>query len=109
MDNREIDKLIAEKVMGWFPLTDANRMNWWAPSVEELPIWLKLQKNFRPSTDIKDAWLVVEKFEYHKVENDAGWYYCTLANHNTKFFDGDDDKAPIAICKAALKAVGVEV
>jgi len=118
VDNREIDKLIAEKVMGWFSLTDANHMEWWAPTVEEFPIWLKSQRDFRPSTDIKDAWLVVEllqaRYEFVEIHIEQGKTNVTISE---RFFNGYlkdryqgyEDSTPMAICKAALKAVGVEV
>ncbi|MEK5176902.1 hypothetical protein NST63_27545 [Heyndrickxia sp. FSL W8-0496] len=111
MDNREIDKLVAEKVMGWYSCTDANGNKWWAPSAEEFPIWLKPQKGFEPSTNIKDAWLVVEKLDFDvkvtKYENSAGYQCHVFIPSNVQMVF--DKTAPLAICKAALHAVGIEV
>lgn len=103
MDIKLIDKLIAEKVMGW-KISDKYPFDGhgWCIAFDE-----KI-KRFLPTEYIEDAWLVAHKFQYHKIEMDAGHYYCTLAN-NGPFFDGDGETAPMAICLAALKAVGVEV
>jgi hypothetical protein len=105
MNLREIDRLVATKVLqleeGECPITDR-------------PVWLLNggyfadQEDFRPSEDIFIAWQVIEKFEYHKIEKDAGFYYCTVRNTD-EFFEGVAETAELAICLAALKAVGVEV
>jgi hypothetical protein len=98
----EIDKLVAEKVMGW----EISSMTDGFVAVTEHEI-LTIGEHFTPSTKIEDAFLVVQKFDYHLLERDAGHYYCTVCNE--KYIDGDGDTAPMAICLAALKAFGVEV
>lgn len=125
MDNREIDALVAEKVMGlipcdkWTPINlgsaggpallkncqhdncyPATRLNDWVGGCPEY------------STDIAAAWQVVERFTQK-------WKYVfKLQNHYSFNFDtyeatlngygGSANTAPMAICLAALKAVGHE-
>jgi hypothetical protein len=88
---RERDELIATKVMGW--------ENPWQP--------------FQPSTDIADAWQVVEKFEPHQItksktgfsHSDNKYRAIVGKNQNVAYAN----TAPEAICKAALLAAGVEI
>jgi hypothetical protein len=82
----EIDRLVAEKVMGW-ELCD---YGFWETEVGPLDS----ETEFNPSTDISDAWLVLEKSGFHGEVGDIG---------------GDANSFPMAICLAALKAVGIEV
>lgn len=89
MENREIDKLIAEKVMGW----------------ETEPFG-----PFFPSTNIQDAWSVVEKLNFDvKVTKykDSGYQCHVFIPSNVQMVFAES--APMAICKAALKAVGIEI
>jgi Phage ABA sandwich domain len=95
---RDIDRLVAEEVM---------RYNLSGLSHLTTPYF---------STNIADAWRVVEKLI------DEG-YDINVYNHNKEFnveinieeddkhlwFYGEADSAPLAICLAALEVVGVEV
>jgi hypothetical protein len=102
---RELDALVAEKVMGCLSgvsvLDDGRHCLWinrhW---VDLLPY----------STDIAAAWEVVEKLTR------SGWYFELRApNYLASFFRGIDSHcesieaptAPHAICLAALKACDV--
>ncbi|GAB7387388.1 hypothetical protein BSNK01_12240 [Bacillaceae bacterium] len=112
---RELDALVAEKVMGWtyrkLPTLDEGA---WVIEEKEPVIW---ESRWKPSIRIKDAWLVVEKmidsgFDLHL---DADWkngvyYYCEFSNliGGLGVFGHEAETAPLAICLAALKAVGVE-
>jgi hypothetical protein len=105
---RELDALVAEKVMGYRQAEDGS---WFLPGIStgfglwELPEY---------STSIADAWLVVEKLKLFKgfclrQRNDGMWDSVRYG----KWADGFDDQivvgkttAPHAICLAALKAVG---
>lgn len=91
---RELDALVAEKVMGWVPGAGFERDTYWAFS-----------------TDIGQAWLVVERLATD------GWSYQIMGNklgaYVVKFTRGDRDEglivseprpAPLAICLAALRA-----
>jgi hypothetical protein len=99
---RDLDALIAKKVMGWEFLEGSVQSFALSPY----------------STDIGNAWLVVEK-----LRADAG-YYVTITAPSTGnggkdwavrfgnedvMFVGEANNAPMAICLAALKAVGAEV
>ena len=113
---RELDALIAEKVMGWkrgsfFGIDDDDR--WWLYLGNGK--WQQQGfggKGFCPSTRIADAWLVVEKLGknfdvsrcrvYQEIE---AWFW-EASFHNGP--DAEADTAPLAICLAALKAVAHE-
>lgn len=51
---RELDALVAEKVMGWDDSGDGEWRNEFDRPIESIRLW-------RPSTDISAAWEVVEK------------------------------------------------
>lgn len=106
---RELDALVAEKVMGWIPSTSPRAERPWqmAPSgsgpgsMSHVPHY---------STDIADAWLIVERFNTrapdlfarfaeHLYEDDGTHRYCQL-------LDVPAYEAAYRICLAALRAVG---
>jgi hypothetical protein len=120
MNLRKIDRLVAEKV-----LKQETRIKWVVTqkkyeykfyNVNGDEIWLPLPKY---STDIKDAWQVVEKlrdrYVYIDLTNNDDLYCCELMEQDweneSRYFTyyADAETAPLAICLAALKAVGVEV
>jgi|SRR3990170_898451 len=102
---RELDVLIAEKVMEWKYISGA-----------------RIRDGFdtpRFSTDISAAWEVVEKFDYlylfrldHPIEDYAGrigrWeaklVFKEKRGVDKRFYYALADTAPLAICRAALKA-----
>jgi competence transcription factor ComK len=105
---RELDALIAEKVMGWKRKT-IKLVN----MVEEQDVLIdpRLKTYSQPphySTNIADAWLVVEKFPQIDIcmsKVDDKWNcFIEFADHMAIA-----ETAPLAICLAALKACGVEV
>ena len=87
---REMDALIAEQFTN-FKHYDGRW--WWQEGfLDELPDY---------STDIGDAWKVVEKFYNHCMLNNVhGVWECYLPNG-----EGKSKSAPLAICRAALLAV----
>ncbi len=109
---REIDALVARHVMGWtyktFPDGACPLVKHWYCGEQYV-----LMKSF--STSISDAWQVVEKLviegKVFIVKGDglrAGDYalkWTVLCDNQPRT---DADTAPLAICLAALKAVGVE-
>lgn len=116
---RELDALVAEKVMGWHIVTDFDlrppEKHWNnAKGYVCLVAGNKLNdgremKGFSPSTDIADAWKVVEKMRERGLD-----VYLRFVSTWTAEFDSvsgdvngfaDADTAPLAICLAALKAV----
>lgn len=132
---RELDALIAEKVMGWKRMTyaQANPGNKHYAADERLTwTWFDSNDNetkravdsdcvdcgtdflaWSPSTDIKDAWEVVEKLRMTLTPtHDGGWIAQTRYRYREPDlltpFDAKAPTAPHAICLAALEAVGHE-
>ena len=120
---RELDALIAEKVMGLI----AYKVQLTAPPPRVRTID-ELQRVGSPlshySTDIAAAWEVVQKLgrwrgfdfmlvmpdleqTFHLHTYEAGWYEATNDGPERRVV-GDADTAPLAICLAALKAVSQE-
>jgi hypothetical protein len=100
---RELDALVAEKVMGAKP--------WIAPG--HGPTALNPP---RYSTDIGAAWAVVEKLSREvgsvEVKTHRRWmgWTCDVRPPDGKKADGfSETSAAHAICLAALRAVGAEV
>jgi hypothetical protein len=100
---REMDALVAEKVMGW-------RLH------PHKTHWMTNNNNFRrigtflPSDDISAAWEVVEKMKekgrlYLIVSDDIGYKAEILLNDPVPMATAQCDTAPLAICRAALLAV----
>jgi len=118
--SRELDALVAEKVMGWTPPTHDPKHTF---SYREL--WTDEHGDFcqlpRFTERIDDAWMVVEKMaegmdgpiinlawcENPDIEGWYGWV-CDMKGVGV-WQAAAADTAPLAICKAALKAKGVEV
>lgn len=98
---RELDALVAEKVMG----------------VTFKKEWLHISDTCpRYSTSIEAAWQVVKKMkEQYAIEIHirGGAYGCNVeaGDEVTSYFvaTSEADTAPLAICLASLKAVGYEV
>lgn len=109
---RELDALVAEKVMGLTSSeVEIHRQFWLDGCFSNLPHY---------STDIAAAWEVVEKLTSKKQPH-FQLSLCDSYTENPKWcaeFDLDRpfkrviakaETAPHAICLAALKAVGVEI
>lgn len=114
---RELDALIAEKVMGWAPVHDGLNFRWADGGDYEKRH--RYVCDWSPSTDIAAAWQVVERMD------SLGWYltidrlssgervrfwrceWMRYTEENEKCGDcwEDADTAPLAICRAALEAV----
>jgi len=107
---RELDALVAEKVMGQkLPL---------GPSEEARSVgpWFHGEGAVCPSysTDIAAAWQVVEKFQQTGLAVFSFWtgqypgytanLNCETADGKWRYFTADADTAPLAICRAALLA-----
>jgi len=127
---RELDALIAEKVMGY-------EVGWGIQSVSG---GIRTRKNPQAlhahadgevvrvdlphySTQIADAWLVVERFRRGTEPVDVACCvdlhisdWCTVPDCFVKIYspalapvDAHANEMPLAICLAALKAVGVDI
>lgn len=115
----ELDKLVAEKVMGWN--TSMRQCDGWNYHDDSYPN--SDSRIFAPSTDIAHAWDVLEEMRHRHV-------YLDVIQTNNGFMVGDgsenyaDDEgftegkliniglaetAPHAICIASIRACGVEV
>ncbi|MCI3922455.1 hypothetical protein MO973_19670 [Paenibacillus sp. TRM 82003] len=105
---RELDALVARKVMGW--------MQAWSPS-GKCEAWFEQQDDgsmrgihdlgWNPSKSISATWEVAEKFETIDVKRfvtDKGLWFCGITENN-KWYRSFAPTAPEAICKAALLAV----
>ena len=137
---RELDALVAEKVMGWkrrrivecypgmvgVPLDDPRLDDYWWTSdnrptneiardegggaVGECNECGKVYGAGSPSTDIAAAWTVVEKLrgcdQWPEIGATGRSWYCEFEGEPGVIVEGFGDTAPLAICRAALKAVG---
>lgn len=117
MDNRQIDALVAEKVMGLIsgPIVEiigGKAVNGRGDSVI-LPYY---------SEEIKAAWQVVTKLESRycvtiSTPSVGNKYHCSIGLKTDEFieknfppsFSAWGESAPLTICLAALKAAGVEI
>lgn len=107
---RAIDALVAEKVMGWtWVRRDSGYHHYRTPS--SLVVY---DTEWAPTENIADAWRVIEKLDAYLFDitqhnrwqvgvcRKLGW----RANE-TRYVSADT--APLAVCLAALKALGVEL
>lgn len=119
MDNRDIDKLVAEKVMGWkVKSIQTSERSWqdaWRNEDEKIMAWYR---EWKPSTDISSAWQVFEWLEAHGVvsvssadDNGKGCTFIPYVFRGQGLRDVSVSASchPRAICLVALRAVGVEV
>lgn len=120
--SRTLDALVAERVMRWTK-ADREGMGWgsgpvvWYTNDEESPTF----QGFEPTSDIGDVWKVVAKM--NERPRNISLTHSPFTDKWTALFmsfrepDGSfvvgvsgeacDKEAPLAICLAALRAVGV--
>lgn len=121
---RALDALVAENVMGWVMARRTDDGTWadWGsapnkPPKENSLAWMCAVPHY--STDITAAWTVIERLIAQKL-----WTQFTLIEHEGQWkvwdyhFGPEEDKyqdylaaaptAPLAICLAALQAVGTQ-
>lgn len=124
MNNKEIDRLIAENVMGWVQGTCNGDPMLIPPeylkTIDELKFVLQPSEDyyltsFHPTTDIRDAWEVVEKMKpnifnlkWSEYRDRSEEWECSFTTHHSTI-SVYSNTSPRAICLAALKAVSVEV
>lgn len=127
---RDLDELIAEKVMGWkrisyeqlYPSQVGRKefsMYWYDSNNKETRLaedcndYYQPEEAWSPSTDIASAWQVIERIKSTAGDRvtfrleyiDSVWSY-GYENLNTDIFDCiEADTAPLAICLLALKAL----
>lgn len=122
MTNREIDALIAEKVMGW---QNSNSLDVEDRTYTKDGEHVMYVDDFRPTESISDAWIVVERFAKDgkslRVEYNSNFNEWICSNQSDEsiplngwsfedeLFSQYQATAPLAICLVALKAVGITV
>lgn len=123
MNNRELNILIAEKVMGWKYRTTRNPFDYSGKDktiydvvdVKRVGVYTETRSLPEFSTDITAAWQVIEKMKksgWHISIQLTGrdwdvWYAGKgISQDDTRTWDGS---APKAICLATLKAVRILV
>jgi hypothetical protein len=120
MDLREIDRLVAEKVMGWSIYKEKSGFEWYAVVEDGKFKFIRSVETFEPTKDIRDAWKVVEKLRERRIfslydawDEDDNKIFCANFEYNDTYhvvdYKGYAGTATLAICLAALKSVGVEV
>ena len=109
---RELDALVAEKVMGWVDYdTDTES---WRIGESDLGTHWRPVEGARFSKDIAAAWEVVgymrakDEWAFSLGTDTDGDWDATFWEGDT-FHDATADTAPHTICLAALKAIGAEV
>lgn len=111
--NREMDALVAEKVMGLEVLSPANSL----PDDDRVrprgstKKWLTCEPLPHYSTDIAAAWQIVERFRFFVVPwgNPSGgeWAVADCRDeHLALHILASAESAPLAICRTALTVVG---
>jgi Phage ABA sandwich domain len=126
---RDLDALIAEKVMGWKWCASPNTFKpgrpwrrWLAEPYRNMPVWdgvteMPIDGLFDEesnvlyySTDIAAAWEVVEKMKQRGfgfwVAGDECWFQHPFAPLNRT--SATSTSIPLAICRAALKAISAQ-
>lgn len=116
---RDLDALVAEKVMGWSELKTGLivETGWDLYGKDSTGDGDFLVPEY--STDIAAAWDITEKMRHIKCKQDKfatftvmqteEGYWAGYTWHEVSYDDASGHTAPHAICLAALKAVGVEV
>ncbi len=110
---REMDALVAEKVMGW---NLSLSKDIWCKDGE----CLRDTDDWSPSIDIAAAWELVEKFAHNHRNNLAvemgfshfslvaypgGEWFCSLGLNDCVAHSAKAETAPLVICRASLIAI----
>jgi hypothetical protein len=123
----ELDALIAKDIMEWRQIDPPSDLwfadrNWrgladdvyWIEETEVKHADINGYRRFQPSTDIKAAWEIVEKFAHtSNMQFSHFWisaypdnhWNCSIGEVNKPLIDVQAYTAPLAICQAALLAV----
>lgn len=107
----KLDHLAAEKIMGWF-LTDYGA---WVTVTRSTTnkgddIFHHYKVDYQPTRNIAQAWELLEKlglnrYRLYKHSKD----FQLVIQTKSDFFEAQAETASLAITKACLKAVGVDV
>jgi Phage ABA sandwich domain len=106
MNLREIDRLVAEKVMGWIPQAEIGEKILYV-----LQDGTHIALDWKPSSKIAHAWDILDQFRDYEFGGtpSKNKYYCNFKKDGNWFSAESSVSQEHAICLAALKAVGVEV
>lgn len=106
---REMDELIATKIMGLFVLRDFQGERIIVELIQgdpESSFREYLQKpELHYSTDIRAAWELMEKYSFAIWKNGDSWAVGNTFDEQGFLQDAEAPSAPLAICRAALLAV----
>jgi hypothetical protein len=121
MDSRGLDALVAEKVMGWtvaydklngYDVEDGEGAIGFPPGEEIIPNVSVPYAIEDYSTDIRDAWRVVEKMRADGYGADINvrddYMECDFWRGNHTDGVASADTVPEAICLAALRAKDID-
>lgn len=108
---REIDRLVAERVMGWTNVSVEGTRFGTTPEGKVHAIVPQY------STDMSAAWKVVERLRLLGYQGGIDWatesgYECAFGSSPIPPYEGQSfstETAPLAICLAALKVMEVSV
>ena len=117
---KEVDTLVAEKLMGWHSAhNEAYPLQWTTPT--GLVTWEHTSYGaFKPSSDIATAWELLEKMRlkyghvvvawhpFDAIPDGEGGDYAVYSHWSCyieEVGEATADTAPLAICLAALKSV----
>jgi Phage ABA sandwich domain len=103
MNLREIDRLVAEKVMGW----KLCKYGFWETEFGDLDS----ETEWNPTESLDDAWVILDQFDDYELYGSPfkNEYRCKVKKDDKWFSAESSESSALAICLAALKAVGVEV
>ena len=100
MTKEEINRRIAEEVMGWtFRRLATMNLEYWEGASEMLRV-----QDWNPCERIDHAWMVVEKFDGFKIEKLNNAYACRIHGRQVGEWDKWYATAQMAICLASLEA-----
>lgn len=107
---RELDALVAEKVMGWKRELTPSGCLWFSFSGHPLANAIKGPDCPPYSIDIAAAWEMIPHLPqlqlWYNGPNAAEKWHCVVYPKDGRSKGAVADTAPLAICLAALKAVG---
>jgi hypothetical protein len=114
--DRELDALVAEKVMGWVAEVGLNDRAYWVNKNDQRRYFVEGWDHWNPSERISHAWQVVEKMKQDNPEwfidvkwhaFDKKWSVVITDMHvgYNNVLRAYGRTAPLAICRAALLAV----
>lgn len=102
MENKETNKLLAEKVMNYeWKYDEFLKMYGWKMSGNDFT------NSFTPTSSIEDAWKVVDKIKQYgdfSLYTDSDKWIAELYVNNAEFYRTSDEKVTLVICKLAVTA-----